>query len=216
MSTSVQAFFIAFSALFSIVSPISQAIIYVQVTGDRSRADRALLARRIALYAGLVMLGALWAGAPILGFFGVSLAALRIAGGFVVAFFAWQFLQAPERGEERKQEQAEQAEGIEAVAFYPLTLPFTTGPGTISVAVTLGSTVPAVGAPGFWPVAIGSSLAPVAVAATIWLSYASGDRLVAVLGRAGARVVSRLTAFLLLCVGVQIALNGIAEFVRSI
>lgn len=216
MSTAVQAFFIAFSALFSIVSPISQAIIYVQVTGDRSAADRALLARRIGVYAGLLMLGALWAGAPVLGFFGVSLAALRIAGGFVVAFFAWQFLQAPERGEERKQEQAEQAEGIEAVAFYPLTLPFTTGPGTISVAVTLGSTMPAAGAPGFWPVAIGSSLAPVAVAASIWACYASGDRLVAALGRAGARVVSRLTAFLLLCVGVQIALNGIAEFVRSL
>lgn len=216
MSTAFQTFVLAFSALFSIVSPISQAIIFVQVTAERTHAERTLLARRIGVNAGLVMLGALWAGAPILGFFGVSLAALRIAGGFVVAFFAWQFLQAPERSEERKQEQAEEAEGIEAVAFYPLTLPFTTGPGTISVAVTLGSTMPSTGTPTFWPTAIGASLAPVAVAATIWISYASGDRLVAALGRGGARVVSRLTAFILLCVGVQIALNGIAEFVRGI
>ena len=95
-------------------------------------------------------------------------------------------------------------------------MPFTTGPGTISVAIALGSNLPPYGAAGFLPTALGASAAPLALAATIWLCYASGDRIVAALGRSGARVVSRLTAFLLLCVGTQIALNGIADFVRGL
>lgn len=212
MSGALQSFLLAYSALFSIINPIGGAVIFSQVTGDRSHDERVALARRIGIYAALVMLGALWAGAAILSFFGVSLAALRIAGGFIVASFAWTLLQTPERREEVKQEQASQAEGIEAIAFFPLTLPFTTGPGTISVAVTLGANLPA-GALGS---AAGASLAALAMAATIWLAYASSDRLVALLGGAGARVVSRLSAFLLLCVGVQITLNGIADYVRSL
>lgn len=215
MSEAVQSFLLAFSALFSIVNPIGGALIFAQVTAERSHDDRVLLSRRIGLYSALVMLGALWFGASLLSFFGISIAALRLAGGLVVAAFAWQLLQTPEEREERKQEQALGAQGVDEVAFFPLTLPFTTGPGTISVAVALGSNFP-VGKPGHWPVALGASAAAIAMAVLIWLSYASADRIVALLGRAGARVVTRLSAFLLLCVGVQIILSGATDFVRAL
>ena len=215
MSGAVQSFLLVYSALFSIISPIGGAVIFSQVTASRSHAERVTLARRIGFYSLLVMLGALWLGGAILGFFGVTLAALRMAGGLVVASFAWQLLQAPERREGVKQGQAQEAEGLDAIAFFPLTLPFTTGPGTISVAVALGSTVP-FGAPGYLAFVIAASTAAVAMAVTIWLAYASADRLVALLGQAGARVVSRLAAFLLLCVGAQIMLNGITDYVHGL
>ena len=215
MSGAIQSFLLVYSSLFSIINPIGGAVIFSQVTAARSHDDRVMLARRIGVYSSLVMLGALWFGGGFLSFFGVSLAALRMAGGLIVASFAWQLLQAPERREEVKQEQAQDSEGLDAIAFFPLTLPFTTGPGTISVAVALGTTVP-VGAPSYWPFVAAGSLAALAMAVTIWLSYASADRLVALLGRNGARVVSRLAAFLLLCVGTQIMLTGITDFVRGL
>jgi multiple antibiotic resistance protein len=215
MTASLQTYLLALSALFSIVNPIGSAFIVSQVTAERSHAERLHLAWKIAFYSALVMLVALFGGAYVLSFFGISLSALRIAGGIVVAVNAWHLLQAPERQQEKKQKQAAEAEGIDAVAFFPLTIPFTAGPGTISVAITLGSNRP-IGDAGALAFALGASAAAITVSLMVWLTYSFADRLVALLGRGRAEVVSRLAAFLLLCVGTQIALNGIADFVHAL
>ena len=207
-------FLLALSALFSIINPPSGALIFGQVTTDRSHAERLVLARKIGLYAAIVMLVSLWGGAYVLNFFGVTIDALRIAGGLFVAVRGWDMLSAPENHEERKQEQASQAAGIDDVAFFPLTIPFTTGPGTISVAIALGSNLPT-GA-GQLPYILGASAAAVAVAVMVWIAYSSADVLMAWLGEARARVLNRLSAFLLLCIGVQIALNGVLSALRSV
>lgn len=206
----LDSFLLAFTALFSIVNPVAMALIFSQVTSGRSPRERAQLAGLVSVYSAVVMLTALWAGAYVLNFFGVSLAALRIAGGFVVAERAWVLLTEPETHEARKQEQAAPAGHVEESAFFPLTIPFTTGPGTISVAIALGATRPAD------PAALGRfffgvSAAALAIAVLIWLSYRSADRLVALLGPTRARVLTRLFAFLLFCVGVQILLNGVLD-----
>ena len=201
-------FLIAFPALFSIVNPLGGALIYSQVTADRSHPERVWLAWRVALYSAGVMLVALWAGASLIGFFGVTLSALRIGGGLVVATRAWELLSAPQQQEDRKQAQAAPAAGAEDVAFFPLTVPFTAGPGAISVAIALSASRPT-RVPDLLPYFAGSSMAAAAVAVLVGLCYASADRVVALLGPAGARVVTRLTAFLLLCIGVQIVLTGV-------
>ena len=110
-----------------------------------------------------------------------------------------------------KQRQAEGAEGASDVAFFPLTMPFTTGPGTISVAVALGANRPTSSISEVAPFFLGASAAALAVAAAVIIAYSSADRVTGVLGEAGARVVSRLAAFLMLCVGTQIVLNGVTE-----
>jgi multiple antibiotic resistance protein len=96
------------------------------------------------------------------------------------------------------------------VAFFPLTMPFTTGPGTISVAIALSAGGPASGRDllAFY---LGGSLAALAIAGIVGVSYASADRVVALLGQARSRVVTRLAAFILLCVGVQILLTGLQD-----
>lgn len=215
MSGSIQTFLFTLSALFSIVNPIGAALIFSQITANRSHADRGRLARKIAIYSSIVMLVSLWVGASILNFFGVSLAALRIAGGLIVTASAWRLLQTPEQQEERKQQQASEAEGIDAVAFFPLTLPFTTGPGTIAVAIAMGSSLP-VGQPTLLPFGLGASAAAIVIAAIVWVAYSWADRIVDFLGPARARVVARLSAFLLLCIGTQIMLTGIGDFVKTL
>jgi multiple antibiotic resistance protein len=215
MSASLQTYLLALSALFSIVNPLGSAFIVSTVTAGRAAGERVQLASKIALYSAIVMLVALWGGAYVLSFFGISLSALRIAGGVVVAINAWSLLQAPETTEARKQRQASEAESIDAVAFFPLTIPFTTGPGTIAVAITLGSNRPYAGEAAL-SFLLGASAAALTVAGIVWVTYAFADRMEAMLGRSKAQVVSRLAAFLLLCVGTQIALSGVSDFVKSL
>jgi multiple antibiotic resistance protein len=205
----IGAFLLAFPALFSIVNPIGSALIFHQVTSARTRADRHEMAARIAVYALIVLLASLWLGGYVLVFFGVSLNALRIAGGLVVFSAAWTLLMQPEVHEQRKAVSAEPAHAPEAddIAFFPLTMPLTTGPGAISVVVALSSQRPATG--GILSFFAGASLAAICIAVVIWLCYRSSDSVTDLLGPGGARVVSRLIAFILLCVGVQIVVTGI-------
>jgi multiple antibiotic resistance protein len=157
---------------------------------------------------------ALWAGSYVLGFFGVTLAALRVAGGLVVAASAWDLLRMPERHDARKQEQAQAAEGGDDIAFFPLTLPITTGPGTIAVAIALSSGRPQGTQIGWF--LLGTTGAAVAMAIAIWLAFRFADRVVDQLGPTGSRTVTRLFAFLLLCIGVQILITGVVDVLRPL
>lgn len=139
MPEAMHAFLLGLPALFSIVNPISGAFIFRTITAGRTPENRAKLAGLVALNSLGVMMGALWAGSYVLSFFGITLAALRVAGGLVVAMTGWTLLNAPEKREDVKREQATSAEGLEDIALFPLTIPITTGPGTISVAVALGA-----------------------------------------------------------------------------
>ncbi|NQE64240.1 MarC family protein [Caulobacter sp. RHG1] len=206
-SSLVGAFLLAFPALFSIVNPVGASLIFDQAMGGRSRDERRKLARQIGFYAFLVLLGSLLLGGYILNFFGVSLGALRVAGGLVVAIRAWSLLMDPQEQEDRKASQTEPAQRHEDVAFFPLTMPFTTGPGSISVAIALSSQRPTEGA-AVAPFFVGAGLAAAVVAVLVWLCYSASGRMMRLLGPSGARVLSRLVAFLLLCIGVQIIASG--------
>ena len=218
-SGAIAAFLLAFPALFSIVNPLGGAIIFNEVTALQTHEQRAALARRVAVYSTFVMLVALWAGTNILSFFGISLNALRIAGGIVVAMRAYEMLSAPDGQSARKEEQAKPvgeavSEDLASYAFFPLTLPFTTGPGTIAVAVSIGTERPE----SMGPMAmfyLGASVAALIMAILIWVFYTTADRMAAVLGSAGRQVLSRIAAFLLLGIGVQIALSGIIPVLHS-
>ncbi len=210
----VGSFLLAFPALFSIINPPGGAIIFAQVLQHRTQAERRWLAGKVAVFSAIVLLVSLWAGSYVLNFFGISLGALRLAGGLVVASRAWGMLQAPEENEARKEQQAQPARLAPDSAFYPLTMPLTTGPGTISVAISLSSERPSAGH-GIILFMAGLSAAALAISLLIWISYRYADRVMAVLGRGGARVSSRLVSFLLLCIGVQIMVNGVEDLASS-
>lgn len=207
LSGMITSFLVALPALLSIVNPVGGALIYSQITILRPREERQALAWRVAVYAAIVMLTALLIGATLMSFFGVSIDALRVAGGLVVAASAWGMLYDSKETEDRKQQHAAPAKWRSDVAFFPLTMPFTTGPGTISVAIALSASRPSLTAE-LLPFYAGSSGAAIVVAISVGICYASADRVVSLLGPARARVLTRLSAFLLLCIGVQILITG--------
>ncbi len=210
------AFLLAFPALFSIVNPLGAALVFAEVTAGRTSAERATLARQVALYGFLILFVSLWGGSALLHFFGITLSALRIAGGLVVAVRAWGLLQAPEVQEAKKERQASQdgrtaaAGDVAETAFFPLTMPFTVGPGSISVAIALSAERPPNGGVGpLLSFGAGVTLAASLVCVLVWIVYAGAERVVRLLGRPGARIVTRLVAFILLCIGVQIVVSGV-------
>lgn len=205
----VRAFLLAFPALFSVVNPLGTALIFHETTAVFGVPAQTRLARIVALYGLLVMLVAAFAGSYVMSFFGISLAALRLAGGSVVAIRAWEMLTAPASYEQRKSDQAAAGTG-DAVAFYPLTMPLTTGPGTMAVAVALGAERPGAGL-GLFGFLAGLALACGAVAVTIWLCFGSAPRVASWLGPTARQTVSRLAAFLLMCIGVQIMIHGVHD-----
>jgi multiple antibiotic resistance protein len=216
-ATANNAFLLAFSSLFSIINPIGGALIFESFTRGFGHADRMRVAARVGFYSLLIMFGALWVGAYVLNFFGVSLDALRIAGGLVVATMGWrQLTSGDQRADRKSREEQVAAEDVEGdpmqLAFFPLTLPFTTGPGTIAVAITLGAVRPPFRF-GLLPFFVGVSLAAVANAAIIWIAYRYADRVTALIGATARLVVVRLTAFLLMCIGVQILLSAVGDLV---
>lgn len=211
------AFLLAFPALFSIVNPVGASLIFAEVTDGRSQAERGMLARKVALYGFLILLVSLWIGSTLLAFFGITIGALRIAGGLVVAVRAWGLLQAPEANEAKKQSQARQdgrtaAADVSSTAFFPLTMPFTVGPGSISVAIALGAERPDHGGLlGRALFTLGACAAAALVCLIVWAAYAGAPRFVRLLGHSGARIVTRLVALILLCIGVQIVASGVQD-----
>jgi len=152
----------------------------------------------------------------VLSIFGVSLEALRIAGGVVVAVSARRLLTAEDRRADRKSHGTLAATGETRIdplqlAFFPLALPFTTGPGTIAVAITLGAERP--DGAGFLAFFVGESLAAVANAVIIWIAYRSSDRVAGSMGPATRLVIARLSAFLLMCIGAQILISAVGDLV---
>jgi multiple antibiotic resistance protein len=208
MNESLEAFLLTFPAIFSVANPIGGAFVFQGMLANRTVAERAAIARRVGLYSVLVLLVALWSGSAILNFFGVSLGAMRCAGGVIVALNAWQFLNAQGRGTPLRQ--SEMAD----IAFYPLTIPITAGPGSISVAVALSSEHPAKFTDEAW-FFMGASAAAIGVAVSIWLAFKASDRIIRFFGENGNRVFGRLTAFLLFCIGFQVAITGIETVLRA-
>src|ERR1700736_837911 len=145
MDLSFSTFLLAFTALFSIVNPLSGAFIFFGATRELEPRVRALTARWVAIYSFTIVAASLYIGAYVLGFFGVSLPVLRVAGGIIVAAAGWRMLNAPDATEQRRSETPEPRSidvAPSRLAFYPLTMPLTTGPGTISVAISLGASRP--------------------------------------------------------------------------
>lgn len=215
-------FLIAFPALFSIINPLGGAFIFLTATDHYARPVRAQLARWVGIYSFAIVIGSVFIGAYVLGFFGISIPVLRVAGGIVIALAAWRMLNAPDDVGPMQERAAEGAAAVLAerdtvrrIAFYPLAMPLTTGPGTIAVAVSLGVTRPrGVGEllNFIWQV----TLAAFSMSLLVYFLYRYSDRVSRLLGSTGTNIIMRLSAFLLLCIGVQVLWSGVSELVVSI
>ena len=201
----------AVAALLPIVNPLGGAPIYLAQTVDLTSTQHGELAKRVARNCGLLLLASLLLGAYVLDFFDLSIPIVQVAGGLVVCSIAWSLLHAPDVAPALQDEarRVVTSADLRRRAFYPLTMPLTVGPGSISVAIALGANQ-AQSARSAIVIGIAHVTAVVVVAITIYLCYRYADRLLRRLGDTGTVVVTRLSAFILLCIGVQILWNGVA------
>jgi multiple antibiotic resistance protein len=209
----VEAALLVFAALLPIVNPLGAAPMFLVMTAGSGREERASLAKRVAINGAILLAASIFVGTYVLEFFGLSTAVVRVAGGLLLCAFAWDIL--------RRDDATSPALATpsplpsSARAFYPLTLPLTVGPGSIAVAITIGANRPAtvrslvVHQAGY---AIGIAL----MAVTIYVCFAYAERMLRRLGESGTHVVLRLSAFILLCIGIQIVWNGASALLASV
>lgn len=210
MTSAINSFLLVYAGLFPIVDPVGGAPIFLGLTRRLDRRQRQRIASHVAVNSFVLLLGSLVVGSYVLEFFGITLPVVRVAGGLVVATFAWKLLHQNAELQDHSDADTAASENRPIDAFYPLTMPLTVGPGSISVAITLGSQHPHDGALLGNLAVIGGALAGlVAVAVTILLCYRYAERIIAGLGESGTNVLVRMSAFILLCIGIQIMWNGV-------
>ncbi len=204
---------LAFAALFPVVNPVGDAPIFLGLTRRYPAAVQRLLARKIAVYGFALLAGSLLFGSEILAFFGVTLAIVQIAGGLVLASTGWRLLNQQD-DTPTVAEQPATLEDAMSHAFYPLTLPITVGPGCISIAVAIGAHLryrPTAGFDHGYPLRMVAALVGMAlVCLLVVLCYGNAEQLTQRLGRSGTTILVRLSAFILLAIGVQIAWDGLS------
>jgi len=203
------------SALFPIVNPLGGSPVFLSYTAGYATDTRTKLAKKVAVNSFFVLVGSYFIGSYILQFFGISLPVVEVGGGLIVISSGWTMLKQGDGDERRELMQDVQPQAVYGKAFYPLTLPLTTGPGTISVAITLGANAAHV-RPVHLLAMLVALLASALIAFSVYLCYAFSDRLARFLGSKGMSVLQRLSSFLLLCIGVQILWNGASGLLKGL
>lgn len=213
----LKSFALAFSALFPVINPIGSALLFLGVVGNAPPDEFRQLARKVAASTVLFLLIIELAGAAILAFFGISLPVVQLAGGLVLAAMGWQLLNEKDRDLPKEQPAPQSSQGrLEDKIFYPLTFPITAGPACIVITVTLSAHAARHVTTENVLDHVGIALAIVALGLTVLLSYAYAPRLAAKIAPSTARGILRVISFVLLCIGVQIASNGLEAMVKTI
>jgi len=201
---------LAVAALLPIVDPLGAAPVYLAVTAGLTPEERARTAKAVAVNSFLLLIASALVGAYVLDFFALSVPAVQVAGGILICIIAWSLLNSASFAPavDRNGPSAVTPEELSQRAFYPLTMPLTVGPGSISVAVTLGAN-PKPGLRTLVITAVAHAIGIFMVAVCVYLCYRYADRILKRLGPTGTSVMVRLIVFILLCIGVQICWNGL-------
>lgn len=215
MNAVLGAFLLTFAGLFPIVNPIEAAPFFLGLTARLESLERRTLARTAAINGFALLLGSMVLGPWLLEFFGIELPVVRIAGGLVVTALGWKML-----SQENWSDHGSMAggPGRKIGGFYPLTMPLTVGPGSISVAITIGSRKH----PGPLQLtdealnALGALAGVLAIAVTIYVAYRFAENLARLLGASGLEVVVRLSAFILMCIGIEFVWNGYTALIATL
>jgi multiple antibiotic resistance protein len=208
---------VTFAGLFPIVNPVENAPFFLALTAGLSTLERRVLARKIGINGFALLLGSMALGPWLLEFFGIQLPVMRVAGGLVVTALGWKLLTQGEwsdHGAAGVASPQNRASG----GFYPLTMPLTVGPGSMSVAVTIGSRKPddRYHFPEFASHAIGALIGLIAIGISIYIAYRFADRIARVLGATGLDVLVRLSAFILMCIGIEIVWTGYSALIATL
>ena len=190
-------------ALLPLITPFAVAPTFLAITEGDTPARRNQQLRMACFYMVAILISFLIGGTFIMGFFGISIPGLRIAGGLLVAGIGSGMLVAAPRNANQTRQEQEEARAKRDIAFSPLAMPMLSGPGAI--AVTIGLTSLATDWTDYIAIIIGILVVAIIIYVTLRLS----GKIVVVVGQSAMNALTKVMGFLILCVGIQFIVNGV-------
>src|SRR5271165_6138655 len=212
MEAVVRNVLLVYAALLPIVNPIGMAPIFAGITSGYDASVRRTVAMKVAVNGTVLLMASLFIGSYVLDFFGVSIGAVQLGGGLVVMISGWRILNQQSSVSDRNVDPRPSTEAFLSQAFYPLTMPRTVAPRSIAVAITLGGNAHAESHLLHMESALAATAGVALIGITIFLCYRFSDGLERLLGPTGTSILIRLSAFILVCIGIQIMFNGVNQF----
>lgn len=206
-------FIATFSALFSVVNPLGAMPVFLALTANDSPAWREIQIRKAAIYLACILIAFFLIGSYILDFFGISIEGLRIAGGIIIAKSGLDLLRSQSnysKGRAINKKVKEEAMLKNDISFSPLAMPMMSGPGSISLLISLGLELTVV-----WDFLLVIS-AVLTMALTAYLILRVSPRLVSFLGESGISALSRMMGFIVLAIGIQFIANGAIPMLQTV
>ena len=203
-------FFATLGALFSVVNPLGAVPVYLAMTGDYNQSQRNSTALQTAFWVAMIMTVFFLAGTYILAFFGISINALRIAGGLVIMNSGYGLLNGEFQRRRVNADITEEGSQKEDISFTPMAMPMLSGPGSISLLIGMAAEHAA------WSDRTIILLSVVAMSFLILLILRYAPLLFRILGVAGLKALSRIMGFLVMAIGIEILLRGLVSLVQGL
>ncbi|HZY37286.1 MAG TPA: MarC family protein [Mucilaginibacter sp.] len=217
-NTFIHLVFIGFVALFPVVNPIGDAFIVSPYFMDVSRKDRIKYVKKITLYCFVICAVTVLVGRWILELFGLSIPVVQLAGGIMICKIGWEFLSSDDKKVPEKKEgekiEAEPIPQVENNLFYPITFPITAGAGTIAVLFTLSAHGANADMSLYLLNVCALLVSIIGICILIFIFYLNTNRLISYIGVRNEQIINRFMAFLIFCVGLQIAAGGITNLIK--
>lgn len=206
-------FIATFSALFSVVNPLGAMPVVLALTANDSPAWREIQVRKAAIYLACILIVFFLIGTYILDFFGISIEGLRIAGGIIISKSGIDLLRSKSeysKGRAINKKVKEEALLKNDISFSPLAMPMLSGPGSISLLISLALELTVI-----WDYLLVIA-AVLMMALVTYLILRVSPRLVSFLGESGISAMSRMMGFIVLAIGIQFIANGAIPMLKSV
>jgi len=213
-----QLVFTGFISLFPAVNPVGSAFIVDPLLSGLNHTERKAASKRIAFYCFLICTVSILIGTYIMELFGISIPIVQVAGGIMICRMGWQLLTTDDgikKGNKETAHPDKKTNDIENILFYPVSFPMTTGAGTISVLLTLSAHGEDNDISKHLVKLVALFIAVLLICLLIYICYANTPRLIKRLGPRGEQIVNKLSAFLVFCIGMQIATAGIRTLLKG-
>lgn len=212
--------FLGLVLLIPLTNPLTSVALFLSLSGDMSKEERHRQSKMASVYVFLILVLSFVGGEVVMNTFGISIPGLRIAGGLIVAYIGFRMLfPAPEVLQAEVPATGDVAKVLKPstrnIAFVPLAMPSTAGPGTIAMVISAASSWHQSGTPGPWVAYTALILTSLILSLVLWVSLRSSDVIMKAVGKHGIEAISRVMGFLLVCMGVQFAINGVLEIIRT-
>ncbi|MDF7667600.1 MarC family NAAT transporter [Orbaceae bacterium ESL0727] len=200
--------------LIPLTNPFTTVVLLLGLSGDMTNEERNYQSKMTCIYVFIILVISFYCGQLVMNTFGISIPGLRIAGGMIVGLIGFRMLfpQQPSYKNIEATHKKEQADSN--IAFVPLAIPSTAGPGTIAMVITVASTVNNGGyVVSKWVVYTASIIVPLLLCIILWFCMRSAGSIMRFMGKSGVEATSRVMGFLLVCMGTQFVINGIKEII---